>query len=263
MADVEKKSFVMYDSWATLLCNLPAEEAGKLIQTICRYRLGDEVDIEDPVMHAMFQMIKTTLDADAEKYAATCERRKTSGSKGGEANASKSKQKAAIATGEKQKEANASKSKQKAAIANEYDSEYDSESEYKEIYTASASVPADAPDKKTKKKSEPKHKHGEYQHVLLTDAEMEKLKTDYGEQNALDAVQYLDEYIERKGYKANSHYLTLRKWVFDALDEERQRKRRAGPAENQNSSGRSAPKNREYDYTALEKDLIARGLPGG
>ena len=27
----------------------------------------------------------------------------------------------------------------------------------------------------------------------------------------------LDEYIEEKGYKARSHYLSMRRWVFDAV----------------------------------------------
>jgi hypothetical protein len=60
-----------------------------------------------------------------------------------------------------------------------------------------------------------KHKHGEYQHVLLTDKEYEKLKNDYS--NYEDLIKYLDEYIEMKGYKAKNHYLCIKKWVVDAV----------------------------------------------
>lgn len=64
-----------------------------------------------------------------------------------------------------------------------------------------------------------KHIFGEYKKVKLTDDEFEKLKTDYGEQRTLQAIQYLDEYKEMKGKKYQSDYLALRKWVFKALDE--------------------------------------------
>lgn len=65
-----------------------------------------------------------------------------------------------------------------------------------------------------------KHKYGEYNHVLLTDQEREKLFERYGEKVTLAAIRYLDEYIERKGYKAKSHYLTIIKWVVDAVTKE-------------------------------------------
>ena len=61
-----------------------------------------------------------------------------------------------------------------------------------------------------------KHKHGEYQNVLLTDEEYNKLHQDYP--NANELITYLDEYIEMKGYKAKSHYLAIRKWVVDAVN---------------------------------------------
>ena len=60
-----------------------------------------------------------------------------------------------------------------------------------------------------------KHKYGEYQNVLLTDEELEKLNQDY--ENTNDLITYLDEYIEMKGYKAKSHYLCIKKWVVDAV----------------------------------------------
>lgn len=65
-----------------------------------------------------------------------------------------------------------------------------------------------------------KHKYGEYNHVLLTDKERDKLFDRYGEHLTMAAIRYLDEYIERKGYKAKSHYLTIIKWVVDAVQKE-------------------------------------------
>lgn len=60
-----------------------------------------------------------------------------------------------------------------------------------------------------------KHKYGEYKNVLLKDEELQKLKDKY--ENWKDLIQYLDEYIEMKGYKAKSHYLCITKWVVDAV----------------------------------------------
>lgn len=69
-------------------------------------------------------------------------------------------------------------------------------------------------------KKDTKHSHGEYNHVRLTDKERNQLFNDYGEAETLEAIKYLDEYIEMKGYKARSHYLAMRKWVFDAVKEQ-------------------------------------------
>lgn len=62
---------------------------------------------------------------------------------------------------------------------------------------------------------EKKHKYGEYKNVLLTDKELQLLKSNYD--NVDELITYLDEYIEMKGYKAKSHYLCIRKWVTKAV----------------------------------------------
>jgi hypothetical protein len=68
-----------------------------------------------------------------------------------------------------------------------------------------------------------KHIYGEYKNVRLTDVERNKLMDEYGEAETSKAIKYLDEYIEMKGYKAKSHYLAIRKWVFDAVNRENER----------------------------------------
>ena len=63
----------------------------------------------------------------------------------------------------------------------------------------------------------PKKKYGAYKHVTLTDEEYNRLCVDYGQDMTEKAIDYLDAYIEEKGYKAKNHNLTLRRWVFDAV----------------------------------------------
>jgi hypothetical protein len=67
----------------------------------------------------------------------------------------------------------------------------------------------ETPDKPAKSQ---KHKHGEYNHVLLTSDEYQRLCEEWGEQEVLRMIKVLDEGIETKGYKYNNHNLVLRKW---------------------------------------------------
>lgn len=64
-----------------------------------------------------------------------------------------------------------------------------------------------------------KHKYGKYKNVLLKDEELQSLQGEY--QNWEKLINYLDEYIEMKGYKAKSHYLCIKKWVIDAVKREK------------------------------------------
>lgn len=68
-----------------------------------------------------------------------------------------------------------------------------------------------------KKENNKKKKYGEYENVLLTDKEYEKLSNDYP--NVKELIKFLDEYIEEKGYKSKSHNLSIRRWVVNAVKE--------------------------------------------
>lgn len=77
--------------------------------------------------------------------------------------------------------------------------------------------------KEGKEVKEVKNIYGEYGHVKLTESEWDKLCNEYGNAETREAIKFLDEYIEMKGYKAKSHYLAIRKWVFNAVKEQRSR----------------------------------------
>ncbi len=66
--------------------------------------------------------------------------------------------------------------------------------------------------KKKESNTDPKHKHGEYGHVLLTYSELEKLKTSFP-LDWQERIKTMDEGIELKGYKYKSHYLAILKWA--------------------------------------------------
>lgn len=56
-----------------------------------------------------------------------------------------------------------------------------------------------------------KHKYGEYNNVLLTDAEMEKLKGEYPDWQ--DRIERLSSYVASTGKTYKSHYATIRNWA--------------------------------------------------
>jgi hypothetical protein len=56
-----------------------------------------------------------------------------------------------------------------------------------------------------------KHKYGEYQNVLLTDEELQKLKTEYSDYG--ERIERLSAYVESTGKKYKSHYATIRMWA--------------------------------------------------
>lgn len=72
----EKKSFIIYENWATLFANIPEEQAGQIIKAICCKKLGMDYDISDPMAAGVFAMIAPQLDKDAEKYDETVQKRK-------------------------------------------------------------------------------------------------------------------------------------------------------------------------------------------
>lgn len=56
-----------------------------------------------------------------------------------------------------------------------------------------------------------KHKYGEFKNVLLTDEEVEKLKSKFPDWEK--RIETLSEGMARKGYKYKSHYLAILKWA--------------------------------------------------
>lgn len=96
-------------------------------------------------------------------------------------------------------------------IINEYDDENDNDNDndndvsYHESYHESCEPP------KPPAKKPVKHKYGEYQNVLLSDDELQKLKTEYSDIE--ERIERLSAYIASKGNKYKSHYATIRNWA--------------------------------------------------
>ncbi len=90
----------------------------------------------------------------------------------------------------------------------------------------------------------PKHKYGQYKNVLLTEKEYNAL---IGMTDGKEAIEFFGEYRAYKGYKAKSDYLAIRKWVFNALKEQRTKQSKANFT--------------EREYTAQEMNSIFEKVP--
>lgn len=109
-------------------------------------------------------------------------------------------------------------------------------------------------------RKEKKESYGQFNNVRLTSTEFAALQSDYP--NYLEAIDYLSEYIESTGKKYKSHYLVLKRWVFDAVKEREikqkeleQREARALQKEQSSKpSAYSQSGNIFYDL-AIEEDL--------
>ena len=81
--------------------------------------------------------------------------------------------------------------------------------EDKEREKENNNILSDLPSSKSKKPT--KHKYGEYNNVLLTDAELEKLKAEYPDYE--ERIERLSSYVASTGKSYKSHYATIRNWA--------------------------------------------------
>ena len=105
-----------------------------------------------------------------------------------------------------------------------------------------------------------KHAHGEYKKVYLTNEEFCKLKAEFGSEKADEAIRFLDEYIEEKSYKSKSHYLAIRRWVINAVDEQASRKDKQG---NTKTVGNESAYQRDREWAEEMQAMQERGELNG
>lgn len=225
MAD--KKSFILYKLWTPMVMSLEKEQAGELMQAVFAFQSGIDYEITDPVLKSVFEIFKAEFLENDKAWEAECKKRSEAALKREE---QKRTQKAQLCT-------TLHNSAQDTTRTT--DSEGEVENDIKKEKTANAV-------------KEKKHRHGD--HVLLTDKEYEKLKADYGESEAEKAIAYLNDYIEDKGYKSKSHNMAIRRWVFTAIKEQEQRKKRIEEQEKKEKA-RSGTKNQFNNFEQRDNNM--------
>jgi len=207
----KKDTYVMYKAWSKGILKLTDAQAGQLIKAICSMQNGEDTEPDDIGVAALFEIFKEKMIEDAEAYQAKVERLK----KNLEGADKSQKAKSANPKGTQKEPKREPKGEQMEAGA-----------PYTYTYTYTETYP-DTDTVKDKKTKEFKEKYGELGNVSLTVKEREKLIEEYGRELTEKAIEYLDGYIEDKGYKSKSNYLAIKRWVIDAVKE----KERASPKE--------------------------------
>lgn len=102
-----------------------------------------------------------------------------------------------------------------------------------------------------RKQSKPvKHKHGEYNNVLLTDEELEKLQEEYPDYQ--ERIERLSSYVASTGKAYKSHYATIRNWA---------RKDAEKPKVKKNGFNNISQRQTDYDALLFSKPVMVKDDP--
>lgn len=221
---------MLNNEWGKMFAGLPDEKAGQLIKAVFACHSGEPVDVDDPVLAAVYSMIEDVVVKNREAYEETCERNAKNGSKGGRP---KNPEKPTETQSVSEKPSRFSENPEKA----------------------------NRKEKKGKEKNIKDNKlpFGEYGYVRMSAKEYEKLSEEFGQERTDQAVKYLDEYIGDKGYKSKSHYLAIRRWVFDAIDEKKQKPPNRRPP---GTKFQNFPARQDQEHKDLVAKLIAMDAGG-
>ena len=109
------------------------------------------------------------------------------------------------------------------------------------------------PSPKTKKPV--KHKYGEYNNVLLTDEELDKLKTEFSDWN--DRIERLSSYMASTGKPYKNHLATIRNWAKKDKEQKPVKRKEIVPSW-MTEDGRSEMAKYAADVRKSNPDLEAR-----
>lgn len=202
-----RDAFVFYSSFLIALKNLEDAERLMAYDAICNYAITGEEPVIDGITAAIFSLVKPQIDANARKY----DKNRENGKKGGRPKKAKSE------VGIENKNPTETQLKPKKTLKEKY-----------------------------KYKEKEKYKYGSLQNVFLTTEEYDRLIEKYGQDKADKAIEYLSKYIVEKEYKTKSHYLTITRWVIDAVS----KTARSGTNQFTGFTQRS-----DYDMATIEKML--------
>lgn len=173
----ERKGWCLFHDWVAVLNRLDKSAAWDVIRAIDQYYLtGNEpAEMVDSIEQ---QVIVVMMYQQIKRLEDVSAKRKKAGHKGGLAKGSKGKQKVA----------KDSKSKQSVAT-------------YTETNT------------NTNTNTEPSvHKYGQYDNVVLSDADLEKLRQEFPN-DYQERIERLSEYMASSGKTYKKHIATIRTWA--------------------------------------------------
>ena len=121
---------------------------------------------------------------------------------------------------------------------------------------------SDKENKNTKNIKNPKKEYGEYKKVKLTDEEFKRLVNDFGSAKTEEAINFLDGYIVDKNYKSKEHYIAIRRWVIDAVNEQTAR-RAKDKQDNAKTIGNESAYQRDREWAEEMQAMQEKGELNG
>lgn len=208
-------SFILHKDSLSVLEQMPDDFAGKFIKAIYQYQITGEVPEMDFTLKMAVIPFINQFKRDIENYSTKCGSNSNSGRIGNlkrwNRDIYKLYENKELTLEQAEEMANCRKLSQIVAPAiNE------SQTIAKVAYNKNDSKS----DSDSKNKKENKNIYGVNANILLLVDEFQRLVSDYGEQNAVSAIDYLSNWalekpVKFKEYK--NHNLTLRRWVFKAI----------------------------------------------
>lgn len=204
----DKQTFVFRLEWAQVLKQQPDSIRLAVYDAIIDYVQTGHEPPQQSVVYFAFLFIKNQIDKDTAKYEEVCAKKAEAGKK----------HKGNQYTNKRNKMEQMEQVFQNGTNGTDNDNEYDNVYDNNTTINSSDIINAD---KSAKKKSakQPKKKYGEFENVLLTDEEAQKLHNEFGN-DALAIVQNFSDLKAMKGYKYKSDYLAIRKWGANAYYEQ-------------------------------------------
>lgn len=187
-----KNSFIVYTEYSEQIELLNMEQRGALLTAMLAYQSGSDIPDMDGMTSMCFAFIKARMDRDAEAYAERCQKNAENAKKGG-------RPKKANGFDENQMVSEKTERFLEKPKKPDTDTDIDTDKE--------KSISNEIP-----KKKPVKHKHGEYQNVLLTDDELSKLKDEFPLE-VDNQIENLSNYLASTGKVYKSHYATIRNWI--------------------------------------------------
>lgn len=255
----ERTSFVLYKEYANHIKLLTMEQRGVLLTAIYAYECETELPEMDVVVQMAFSFIRGQLERDREKYNDVCAKRSQAGQRSAEARRNKTEQDGTKLTSVefvKTKGTNVNKREQTGTNStdndNEYDNDTDNDTEYVSEHVSDIK-------KKTSKKESGLAPYGlsealeaEVKNFIQARKQMRKPMTDRAIELFVKRVQSLGnsdaERIEMIQTAIERGWQT----VYPPKEEK--------PKAKQNRF--NSFEQRDYDYDALERDLIGLGGVG-
>lgn len=191
-------SFVFYRSFRDAIKELPDEDRLAVYDAICNYALDHVDGCERPVARSMMVLIKPQLDANF--------RKRQNGSQGGRPKTAQSSEELEDKADNQGKNHNLDETKTKPKHNLD---ETKGEPNVNVNVNANANVNANVNVNANGRVK--KHKHGQYMNVLLSDEEMEKLKTEFPN-DYKERIERVSEYCASKGRAYKNYLATIRAW---------------------------------------------------